>query len=88
MTTLIYNSKQVEARRFFLEKCCFHRTVKDLVTVIKGFERANLYQSGKELQMHLEKAISEGTFRSDFLHAWQECSQWVGRSSLPVSSRA
>ncbi|KAH8712034.1 hypothetical protein GQ44DRAFT_742696 [Phaeosphaeriaceae sp. PMI808] len=69
VTTLISNSKQVEARRFFLEKYCFLRTAKDLATVIKCFEKADLYQSGKELQKHLEKAILEGRFKSDFLHA-------------------
>ncbi|KAH8728871.1 hypothetical protein GQ44DRAFT_737103 [Phaeosphaeriaceae sp. PMI808] len=88
VTTLISNSKQAEVRRFPPKRYCLLRTSKNLATTIKGFENANLYECGRELQKHLEKNISEKRFKSHLLHAGRECSQWSERSFSLLLTRA
>lgn len=83
VTTLISNSKQIEAGRFFPDQYCFNPTAIDLANAIKLFQKANLRESGSQLQEHLEERISEHRFRSDFLHAWRECSHWFEKSRNP-----
>jgi glycosyltransferase involved in cell wall biosynthesis len=80
VTTIISDSRLVEASRYFPKKYRFKPTAEALVERIEEFieVRAGMEACGSELRSHVETMISDEAFREDFLNAWMECSRLVG----------
>lgn len=81
VTTVISDTMQVEAARYFPERYRFVPTAIELANLVESIINSRVDQCGKELCHYIENRISDESFKLGFLHAWMTCSQKVGPST-------
>ncbi|KAF3480216.1 uncharacterized protein GIQ15_05563 [Arthroderma uncinatum] len=76
VTTVISNSKVVEASRFYPEEFRFNPNPQDLANLILKLSgpRGTLAHSGDMIRLYVGKSIQGSRFRSDLLGAWSDFS--------------
>ncbi|KAK2855541.1 hypothetical protein FQN49_005094 [Arthroderma sp. PD_2] len=76
VTTVISDSRVVEASRFYPEEFRFNAVPEDLAKLILKLSgpRGTLGRSGDMIRLHVGKSIQGSRFRSDLLDAWSDFS--------------
>ncbi|AJE80962.1 hypothetical protein SLNWT_0586 [Streptomyces albus] len=81
LSTVVPDSRPVEAARFFPADARYEPTANGLVKLIERIASVDLFRRGAELCRLLEGQISVAWFRRDLMRAWRSFSE-MGRSAL------
>ncbi|CZT08898.1 uncharacterized protein RAG0_13830 [Rhynchosporium agropyri] len=75
-STVITDSTQVEASRYFPPEYRFKENPTALADCLEGLFRADLSSGGKELMQYVEQSTeARGDFHTEFLQAWSQISE-------------
>ncbi|KAF4625015.1 hypothetical protein G7Y89_g13156 [Cudoniella acicularis] len=75
VTTIIIDSRNVEASHYFPRENRFEGSVVGLASLVEKFHKEGMQGRGVELQGKIRKQISDEKFRNSFLDAWRSFSK-------------